>query len=72
MNPKLKFVITIIVIVALLALFFWATRSISSLAGHSITGSAVGAGAIVGDEAGNVDDAGNSNLDEADGAQNSG
>jgi lipoprotein signal peptidase len=42
MNPKLKLLITIIIIVGLLALFFWATNSISRLTGPSIAGTAVG------------------------------
>ena len=68
MNPKLKFVITIIVAVALLALFFWATQSISSLTGHSITGSAIGAGAVGGAEDPAVED---NSFEEVDGTQDS-
>tara|TARA_Y100000310_G_scaffold18388_1_gene18067 strand:- start:284 stop:493 length:210 start_codon:yes stop_codon:yes gene_type:complete len=48
MDKKLKLVLTLIVVIALLALFFWATKTISSLTGHSITASAAISGEIIG------------------------
>tara|TARA_Y100000310_G_scaffold344663_1_gene458636 strand:+ start:663 stop:893 length:231 start_codon:yes stop_codon:yes gene_type:complete len=61
MNPRLKLLITIIIIIGLLALFFWATNSISRLIGHSITGTAVNN--PVGIDT-NVEDSGEVTVDE--------
>ena len=69
MNPKLKFVITIIIVIALLALFFWATQTISSMTGHSITASAVISSEIIGGaEYPEFDSDFDDGLGEADGA----
>tara|TARA_Y100000310_G_scaffold263261_1_gene273390 strand:+ start:25054 stop:25278 length:225 start_codon:yes stop_codon:yes gene_type:complete len=41
MNPKLKLVIIIVIAILLLTLFFWAVNGISTLTGHSITGTSI-------------------------------
>lgn len=42
MDQRVKFFITICVCIAVLALFFFATREITNLTGHAITGSSIG------------------------------